>query len=149
MIDKYKSNMDLLGVQHGNTHAVVGDLLSDLPKPRALADAQYHGFDLITVGAALHHFPNTENAVERLAERLRPGGVLYIQDKFDDGNRGASVSQGPRGFTKEGLEDIMSSAGLVGFGFEVLPNKVDVELLDEKVVSIQCFIGRAVKPIEG
>jgi SAM-dependent methyltransferase len=149
MIDKYKSNMDELGVQHKNTLAVVGDLLSDPPDPQALADAQYHGFDLITVGAALHHFPNTEDAVKRLAERLRPGGVLFIQDKFDNGHHDASGGKGPRGFTEEELGAVMSSAALVEFQFEVLPNKVDVELLDEEVVSIWCFIGRAMKPVKG
>jgi hypothetical protein len=75
--------------------------------------------------------------------------VLFIQDKFDDGHHGASGSRGPRGFTEEGLGAVMISAGLVEFRFEVLPNKVDVELLNEEVVSIQCFIGRAMKPVEG
>jgi SAM-dependent methyltransferase len=146
MIDKYKSKIAELGMQHKNTHAVVGNLLSDPPEPASLADDKYYDFDLITVGAALHHFPNAEDAVKRLAERLRPGGVLYIQDMLHNGLQRDSDGQRPRGFTSDELRSVMSSAGLVDFGFEVLPNEVEIEMLNEEIVSIQCFVGRAMKP---
>jgi SAM-dependent methyltransferase len=144
MVERYNARIAELGPAHKSTRAVVGNLLSNPASPCTLEGNRYHGFDLITVGAALHHFANAATAVERLAERLRAGGIVYIQDMFDDGHVG-SESDRPRGFTFDELRSVMSSAGLVDFRFEVLPDAFEMELPNAGVVKIRCFIARATK----
>jgi hypothetical protein len=63
---------------------------------------------------------------------------------FDDGYVG-SESDRPRGFTFDELRSVMSSAGLVDFRFEVLPDAFEMELPNAGVVKIRCFIARAMK----
>ena len=41
---------------------------------------------------------------------------------------------------------MMAKAGLVDTIFEVLPEVLDIELLDEQVVKISCFIATAKRP---
>jgi SAM-dependent methyltransferase len=136
-IELYKSRIGELGEKHKNTHAAVGNLLADTEAPVG------NDFDLITVGAALHAFPDAQDAVMCLADRLAPGGVLFVQDRFDDGEYGG---RGPRGFTEDGMKTTMSNAGLVNLRFEVLPDKVEIEVMDGEVVGIWCFVARGVKP---
>ncbi|KAF2828782.1 hypothetical protein CC86DRAFT_368920 [Ophiobolus disseminans] len=140
MVKKYNARVGELGPQHASTQAIVGDLICSTPIPSTTDDS----FNLITVSAALHHFPNTEDAVQRLVERLRPGGVLFIQDIFDNGHRGSEEKK-PRGFTLDELRSIMSHAGLVDFRFEVLPEDLELEVRDGEVLRINCFIARGLK----
>jgi hypothetical protein len=109
-----------------------------LQLPASIADEIYH---LITVGAGLRHLPDPEGTVKCLAERLRSGGVLFLQDLFDD-ERG---SKRRRGSTLDELRSLTSGAGLVNFRFEVLPDEVEVEMLCGEVVRMKCFVARAVK----
>lgn len=146
MIDRYKAKIDELGVRHTNTIAMKGDMFSEPPEPPTLARDEYHSFSLITVGAALHHFPDTEHGVGCLANRLRSGGVLYIEDIFDGGHRNHAIKK-PRGFTLDELRSGMSSAGLVDFRFEVLPGEFEIELPDEELAKMRCFIARPMKPV--
>jgi SAM-dependent methyltransferase len=106
MVEMYKSRIGELGGRHKDTRAVVGDLLQD-----DTAADEHRDFDLITVGAALHAFPSAEDTVKSLAKRLAPGGVLFVQDRFDDGEYGG---RGPRGFKEHGMRSYMSGAGLSG-----------------------------------
>jgi SAM-dependent methyltransferase len=138
VVEMYKSRIGELGEKHKDTRAVVGDLLQD-----DTAADEHRDFDLIAVGAALHAFPSAEDAVKSLAKRLAPGGVLFVQDRFDDGEYGG---RGPRGFKEDGMRSYMSDAGLGGVKLEVLPEKLDIEVLDGEVVSIWCFIARGMKP---
>jgi SAM-dependent methyltransferase len=138
MVEMYKSRIGELGGRHKDTRAVVGDLLQD-----DTAADEHRDFELITVGAALHAFPSAEDAVKSLAKRLAPGGVLFVQDRFDDGEYGG---RGPRGFKEHGMRSYMSDAGLSAVKFEVLPEKLDIEVLDGEMASIWCFIARGMKP---
>jgi SAM-dependent methyltransferase len=146
MIDRYKAKTHELGAKHKTTMAIKGDMFSEPPEPLALAQDEYHNFSLITVGAALHHFPDTEYAVQCLARRTRPGGVLCVEDIFDNGHRNQGNKQ-PRGFTLDELRSVMSGAGLVDFRFEVLPDEFEIELPSEELVKMRWFIARAMKPV--
>jgi SAM-dependent methyltransferase len=140
MIERYKTEM------HGCEYMVdarVGDLMDGSEE---LADVGK--FDLITVGAALHHFPSAEEAVKRLAMRLRAGGVLYIQDLLDGGENGEQMGKRPPGYTMEGMRRMMEGAGLVEFEFEVLMQGMEVELLSEEVLKVSCFAARGKKSTE-
>ncbi|KAH8660143.1 S-adenosyl-L-methionine-dependent methyltransferase [Xylariales sp. PMI_506] len=82
MLAKYKAAMDKLGLGPDQALAVRGDLLADDPKPTEppVGEDQLWNFDLVATSLALHHFENPELAIQRLAARLRPGGVLLILD---------------------------------------------------------------------
>jgi SAM-dependent methyltransferase len=127
MVEMYNKRIGELGGKHKDTCAVVGNLLEE----HEVLEGE--GFDLITVGAALHAFPSAGDAVKCLASRLAPGGVLFVQDRFDDGEYGG---RGP----------MMSAAELEGVRFEVLPEKLEIEVMDGKVVSIWCLVARGMKP---
>lgn len=154
MLDRYRSNIGTYGISTGKVNALVGNLLVEPPEPASLSSPEYHEFDLITVGAALHHFPSVPSAVHALAARLRPGGVLLICDLFDsdsrkdaDGGEGkVEAAKRPKGFTEEGLKEVMEKAGLTEYKMEVLPEKYEVELPSLEVLKIECFLAQAVKP---
>ena len=117
MIDRYKTNIDSFGLAPGKVEAVVGNLLSD---PPSLVGEEYRGFDLITLGAALHHFPSAADAVRLLAERLKPGGVLYIQDLHTSHDEhGAAKSNGdgkrPYGYEEADVRGFHAQSRVVRF----------------------------------
>lgn len=145
MVDRYNARIDELGPRHKDTQAIIGDLLADPVEPRTLAKEEFFGFDLIAVGAALHHFPDPGYAIKVLAERLGPRGVLYIQDMFDNGEKREKEAKGPRGFTEVEMRELMGVAGLADFGFEVVDGETDIELLSEEVLSVKLFAARGRK----
>ncbi|CAG5145310.1 uncharacterized protein ALTATR162_LOCUS1690 [Alternaria atra] len=150
MIEKYKNNMNEFGLACEKVAVMVGNLLSDPPEPSLLASEEYQHFDFITVGSALHHFPSAENAVRLLGERLKPGGVLLIQDLYSHVSSEAVQESGQAKHPqqKEGdIKALMEKAGLVDFKFEVLQENLEIELLSEEVCQIQCFIARAARPL--
>jgi SAM-dependent methyltransferase len=51
--------------------------------PAAFTDTKFFDFDVAGVGLGFHHFDKPDLASKRLAERLRPGGVLFIIDFVD------------------------------------------------------------------
>lgn len=147
MIDRYKTNIDSFGLAPGKVEVVVGNLFSD---PPSLVGEEYRGFDLITLGAALHHFPSAADAVRLLAERLKPGGVLYIQDLHTSHNEhGAAKSNGdgkrPYGYEEADVRGFMHKAGLSDFKFEKLPGDLKIELPNQEVLDFECFIARGAR----
>jgi SAM-dependent methyltransferase len=66
---------DLIGVEEG---ASVGELDGE----------EWWGFDVVSVGMALHHFDDPGNAVQRLVKRLKPGGVLIATELVVGGGEG-------------------------------------------------------------
>ncbi|KAL7773673.1 hypothetical protein CFE70_003639 [Pyrenophora teres f. teres 0-1] len=47
---------------------------------------QYFNFDIATVGFGFHHFEDVVYAAGQLKQRLRPGGVLVINDFLEGGD---------------------------------------------------------------
>lgn len=82
MLDKYRATAAELGLDESHMIAVQGDLLAPVVQPTtpSLNDEELGGFDLVAICMALHHVDDIERATRRLAERLRPGGVLLIID---------------------------------------------------------------------
>lgn len=85
-------------------------------KPLAFADEEYRSFSLVTVGAVMHHFPDVGLAASWL---VWPEGVLHAEDVFDAGNK-CHDADTPRGFAVDELGSVLSAAGVLDFGFEVL-----------------------------
>lgn len=82
MLDKYRATAADLGLDESRMIAIQGDLLAPTVKPTTppLSEDELNGFDLVAICMALHHVEDIDLATKRLAERLRPGGVLLIID---------------------------------------------------------------------
>ncbi|KAJ6023651.1 hypothetical protein N7540_004448 [Penicillium herquei] len=82
MLDKYRGTAAELGLDESRMLAVQGDLLAPTVQPTRppLSEDELSNFDLVALCMALHHVEDIHLATRRLAERLRPGGVLLIID---------------------------------------------------------------------
>jgi SAM-dependent methyltransferase len=150
MVERYNKNIDTFGLGREKVAVMVGNLLSDPPQPSSLDRDEYSRFDLITVGAALHHFPSAEDAVRLLGQRLKPGGVLFIQDLYSyvasEVVQEAGKAKHPQQKESD-MAQMMGKAGLVDFEYEVLQGNFEIELPSEEVGQIRCFIARAARPL--
>jgi SAM-dependent methyltransferase len=81
MATAYNTIANDQGLSKDEMSASVGNLLdpSD-PAPAHFSDEKYFNFDIAAVGLGFHHFEDPVLAATRLAERLKPGGVLLILD---------------------------------------------------------------------
>ncbi len=72
-------------------------------------------YDLITSSMTFHHVRDVPSLVERLAGHLNPGGTLCVADLDPDGGTFHQDTAGVfhNGFTREGMMDHFSEAGLV------------------------------------
>ncbi|KAF4969748.1 hypothetical protein FSARC_3091 [Fusarium sarcochroum] len=95
--------------------------------PAAFADAKFFDFDVAGVGLGFHHFDKPELASKRLAERLRPGGVLFIVDfvahKIDP-EYAAMRGITHHGFSEEHIKKMFEDAGLADFAYQELPEPI-------------------------
>ncbi|KAE8363491.1 hypothetical protein BDV27DRAFT_129814 [Aspergillus caelatus] len=82
MLDKYRATAASLGLPESRMMAVQGNLLTPRVQPTipSLDDEELNGFDLVAICMALHHVEAIQLATQRLASRLRPGGVFLIID---------------------------------------------------------------------
>src|SRR5579871_2128676 len=81
MVAVYNKNARNQGLNPNEMFAVSGNLLDpNDPSPAAFKGEEWFNFDLVAVGLGFHHFEYPTLAATRLAERLRPGGVLMIID---------------------------------------------------------------------
>ena len=87
MVSTYNTRARDAGLSEDVVNAVVGDLFdkSD-PNSEALRAKRFWNFDIATVGFGFHHFEDVVFAARQLKERLRPGGVLVINDFLEGGD---------------------------------------------------------------
>ncbi|RVX69384.1 hypothetical protein B0A52_06980 [Exophiala mesophila] len=115
-----RSSEDIVD-QSLNAQAVVGNLLAESGTPESLDGAKFHDFDLVVIGGGYHHFSNLTLATARLAERLKPGGVLLVLDFVSHGvsdsekNHPAAPTIAHHGFNEQQLQAYFEGAGLVDF----------------------------------
>ncbi|OKL61080.1 hypothetical protein UA08_03794 [Talaromyces atroroseus] len=83
MVAAYNQRVQEAGISPEKMSARVGDLLAD-SVAEDLQGPEYHDFDIVIVGMALHHFPDPQLAIKRLATRLKKGGVLWIIEMLED-----------------------------------------------------------------
>lgn len=151
MVDEYNRNAAAAGV----SDKVVGhkaDLLA-VSVPAGFSGPEFTDFDVVTVSMALHHFEHPDQALQRLARRLKKGGICLIidlvahtchghgQDSHDFGDAASTVKT--HGFSREGMQQLFEGAGLQAlFEYEVLPEPL-VFNKDGEVISKTAFIARA------
>ena len=152
MVDEYNSSARNQGISEAEMRAYVGNLLDPESVPDALKGAEFHGFDVAAVGMGFHHFSDPTLAAQRLADRLRTGGVLFIVD-FEPHADPHGHSHGHDaaetvmhlGFSEEDVRRHFETAG-VGGNFEyVVLGKGVVFTHDGKEQSRSLFMARGVK----
>ncbi|KAF1851764.1 S-adenosyl-L-methionine-dependent methyltransferase [Cucurbitaria berberidis CBS 394.84] len=87
MVSSYNNRAREANLSEATVNAVVGNLFdkSD-PSPSAFSGPEWQNFDLATVGFGFHHFEDVVHSARQLKERLRPGGVLVINDFLEGGD---------------------------------------------------------------
>lgn len=96
MVATYNARARAAELPISQINAVVGDLFDkENPNPAALQGKEYQNFDLATVGFGFHHFEDVVHAARSLKERLRPGGVLVINDFLEGGDLKADENGNP------------------------------------------------------
>lgn len=141
MVKQYNEAATSSGLTENQAHAVVGDLLGDTIDP-ALNTAEWHEFDIAAIGLGFHHFEHPEQALKRLAARLKAGtGVLVVIDflPFDhkhnhdtSGNNGSMSEMAHtikhNGFTGDQMRDMYQAAGFEDFDIVALKQPAKMEL---------------------
>jgi len=96
MISTFNNRMHAAGLSPERVHAVKGNLFDKAnPTPSELSGAEFHNFDIATVGFGFHHFEDVVYAARQLKERVRPGGVLVITDFLEGGDVQADEEGNP------------------------------------------------------
>ena len=83
MVEAYNKKARAANISEDKMYAVQGNILDttqDSEAETAFAEEHWFGFDLVTMSMALHHVAPPEDAVKKLVERLRDGGILVIID---------------------------------------------------------------------
>ena len=78
MVDEFNKNANIVDMV-SKMMGYKGDLLSE-PAPLEFAGSEFNNFDVITISLALHHFEHADIALQKLAKRLKAGGVCFIID---------------------------------------------------------------------
>lgn len=116
MVSTYNARAANQGLTPEEMHAYQGNLCdSSDPSPSALAGPEFFGFDVAAVGLGFHHFDDPSLAAQRLVERLRPDGVLFIldfltHDKLDITHHAAHTVT-HHGFSEAQIRKIFDDAG--------------------------------------
>ena len=153
MIERYKDTLSETKNKHGKLlapQARVGNFFSDTPDDSLQGD-EFHNFDLAVVGLGFHHFPSHVVALQRLAERLKIGGVLLILD-FTPENELLSEEErkhrhdvSASGFSESDMATLFEKAGLKDAKYTVMEQPVEMRRPNRTVVK-KVFMAKAVKP---
>lgn len=85
MVATYNQRARDAGISPEKMSARTGNLVAD-NVPEDLQGPEYHNFDIVIISMALHHLPDPQLAIKRLAARLQKGGVLWIVDMLEEEN---------------------------------------------------------------
>jgi SAM-dependent methyltransferase len=159
MVNEYRATIAELGAGEGHMIGVRGNLVTASVEPTnpPLSDEELNGFDLVVICMTLHHIEDVELATKRLAERLRPGGVLLVIDwaQQDGSSRASGLEAVDHGhpaaptiahhsFSKEQMFSLFEKAGCGESRFEVADGLTRLPM-DGAVLEMQMFWARATK----
>lgn len=149
MVEQYNAAARRQRLSKEQMRAVRGDLLADSTE---LNEADLFDFDVAVMSAALHHVENPEKMVQKLAERLAPGGTLVILDGVAPSESGCGVPPAHpashtvtrQGFKKQEMLDMFRNAGLVDAEYRWFPARTPMP--EENGGAQQMFCATAKKP---
>ncbi|KAL5334732.1 S-adenosyl-L-methionine-dependent methyltransferase [Aspergillus crustosus] len=134
MIEEFQKNVS----EEGRSDKMVGikaNLLAELA-PAQVSGPEYFEFDVVIVSMALHHFEHPENALHRLSERLKKGGVMLILDMTPEDHHDHGLHQmgemvktiSKHGFSCEEMQTMYANAGMnTEFRYQILEERLEFE----------------------
>lgn len=127
MVAEYNRRAEAAGIPPEKRHAVAGDLLSN---SSTFEGPEFHDFDFAIIAHALHHMEDPSLTLQRLVQRLKPGGVVLVLDwegEFShehghlpdkhDGHKHGVHGHGAHSHADAGVKDIMSDDTVAHKGF--------------------------------
>lgn len=145
MVNEFNRNAESLGFSDRMT-AYNADLLAERV-PEEYSGPDFYNLDVVAISMALHHFEHPGLALQRLAPRLRKGGVCYIIDFVAHSGHGSEFGDAAHtvkthGFSKEDMRKLFEGAGLtLGFDYQELPEPL-VFNKEDKTFSKTAFVAR-------
>lgn len=142
MVTAYNRKVQEAGISSKKMSAKVGDLLAK-DVAQELQGPEYHEFDIVIIGSALHHFPDPQLAMNRLAARLKKGGVLFIVEMLANHHNehehkqispetAATVHK--HGFSVGEMKEMFSEAGVgADTKVEVLSRPLEMTINDHNI----------------
>ncbi|KAF5711925.1 hypothetical protein FMUND_8766 [Fusarium mundagurra] len=123
MVEQYNMLAEAAGFNPEKMRAIHGDLINPEASPSPeLGTPEFNDFDLIVMCMALHHVQDYTAMIQKLGEKLRPGGVLLIIDLVASSESGcpeAPMSKelshhtmSKMGFTETEVKTAFEKAGL-------------------------------------
>ncbi|KAF4945310.1 hypothetical protein FGADI_12050 [Fusarium gaditjirri] len=128
MVDQYNMLAEAAGFSPGRMRAVHGDFMDPEASPSPeLNTPEFNDLDLIVMCMALHHVQDYAAMIQRLSQKLRPGGVLLIIDLVASSESGcleapmakelSNHTMSKMGFTEMEVKDAFEKAGLEGWSW--------------------------------
>ncbi|RBQ68481.1 hypothetical protein FVER53590_12647 [Fusarium verticillioides] len=123
MVEQYTMLAEAAGFNPERMRAIHGDLMNPEASPSPELDTpEFNDFDLIVMCMALHHVQDYAAMIQRLSEKLRPGGVLLIIDLVASSESGcpeaprskelSNHTMSKMGFTEMEIKTAFEKAGL-------------------------------------
>ena len=155
IVSQYNQMAQKEGFPSETMRAIQGDLLNPAATPSPeLNSVEFFNFDVIVMCMALHHVENYTDMIQKLADRLRPGGALVIIDWVAISESGCPVAAqamelSNHTMTRMGFEEIdvkeaYGKAGLEGWSWKWCSKRSIVP--DEIGGEQQLFFARGHKP---
>lgn len=132
MLKEYAKNVQEAGLGD-KMIAYQGDILAE-PQSDELSKPELFDFDTVMVNMALHHLDDPAKALQRLAERLKKGGVCFIIDfvpdidhHFHEEYAEAIKTIKTHGFEEDQTRKLFSDAGLdLNFEYQIIDEPLDL-----------------------
>ena len=146
-----------------NFRAIVGDLCSPQGVAEDLKGSSLFNFDFVAIGLGFHHFEHLQLSIDRLFERLRTGGVLFIIDlverpgdpdigSYEKGDdlikETAKTVPQKHGFERDAVERMFQAAGCKDFDFVVWKRPVVIGegVVGDGAFEKLAFLAKGTKP---
>ena len=148
MLERYQALMSAHNIAGLTFSTVAGNMLTEEEPAANLREKHLYDFDIAAVGFGFHHFGSPTLCIQRLAERLKPGGTILIVDVCVDGDK-LPLQRGVKahGFNEQSMKEAFDSAGLIDFGYHRMPRTFDMAMHEGEMIRKVPFLARATKPL--
>lgn len=152
MVAQYNKRARAAGINQDIAYAEEGDLTAETADTKFQSEA-WKNFDIVALVAGLHHMENISRTVDRLSERLKPGGVLFIVDLDVSHGRESHLTEDVKakhgvtveGFTAAKMEKLFSGSKLDKIGYKVVDKPIIIRRGGPDLVTTRWFMARAAK----